>query len=95
MSADEIQRRYVQNLANTDLMISSVGNTGILSFNTLKNYYYENGYHIEDESFEDNLKLHTTDGHYNKLAELMSDSNMVPVIVVKFQERQNFHFTKK
>lgn len=38
MSADEIQRRYVQNLANTDLMISSVGNTGILSFNTLKNF---------------------------------------------------------
>ncbi|MDD6361805.1 MAG: putative DNA binding domain-containing protein [Succinivibrionaceae bacterium] len=95
MSADEIQRRYVQNLANTDLMISSVGNTGILSFNTLKNYYYENGYHIEDESFEDNLKLHTTDGHYNKLAELMSDSNMVPVIVVKFQGKDKTSISQR
>lgn len=84
MTADEIQRRYIQNLANTDLMISSVGDTGNLSFNTLKNYYYENGYHLEEESFEDNLKLRTVDGHYNKLAELMSDHNMVPIIVVKF-----------
>ena len=84
MTADEIQRRYIQNLANSDLMISSVGDTGNLSFNTLKNYYFENGYHLEEESFEDNLKLHTPDGHYNKLAELVSDHNMVPIIVVKF-----------
>ena len=58
-------------------------------------YYYENGYHIEDESFEDNLKLHTTDGHYNKLAELMSDSNMVPVIVVKFQGKDKTSISQR
>lgn len=51
MTADEIQRRYIQNLANSDLMISSVGDTGNLSFNTLKNYYYENGYHLEEDFF--------------------------------------------
>lgn len=85
MTADEIQRRYIQNLANSDLMLNSVGDTGNLSFNTIKNYYYENGYHLEEESFEDNLKFRTIDGHYNKLAELMADHNMVPIIVVKFQ----------
>ena len=84
MSTEEIQRRYMQGLSNRDLIISSVGMAGNFSFNTLKNYYTSAGYHLNDNSFEQSLKLRTVDGHYNKMAELLSDSNMIPIIVVKF-----------
>ena len=84
MSTEEIQRRYMQGISNRDLIISAVGMTGNLSFNTLKNYYTSAGYHLNDNSFEQSLKLRTVDGHYNKMAELLSDNNMIPVIVVKF-----------
>lgn len=63
---------------------SSVGMAGNFSFNTLKNYYTSAGYHLNDNSFEQSLKLRTLDGHYNKMAELLSDSNMIPVIVSKY-----------
>ncbi len=58
---------------------------GSISFKTLKIYYAEKGYHLEDASFEANLNLRTQNGEYNLLAELLSDKNMVPLITVKFQ----------
>lgn len=84
MPSDEIQKRYFKSLANQDLMLQTFGTSGLLSFNTLKNYYSEAGYHLDDNSFEQNFKLRTIDGYYNKLAELLSDHNMIPIIVVKF-----------
>lgn len=65
-------------------MLQAFGTTGILSFNTLKNYYSEAGYHLDENSFEQNFKLKAIDGYYNKLGELLSDHNMIPIIVVKF-----------
>lgn len=85
MSQDEIKNRYEKNFTDSDLMTKSIGTYGSLSFNTLKVYYTEKGYHLDDQSFENNLKLRTQEGFYNKLAELLSDNNMVPIIVVKFQ----------
>ncbi len=82
--SDEIQKRYFKSLANQDLMLQAFGTTGVLSFNTLKNYYSEAGYHLDENSFEQNFKLKTIEGYYNKLGELLSDHNMIPVIVVKF-----------
>ena len=84
MSSEEIHRRYIQGVSNRDLIISAVSFAGNSSFNTLKNYYTSAGYHLNDNSFEQSLKLRTVDGHYNKMAELLSDSNMIPIIVVKF-----------
>ena len=84
LTEEEIQKRYFKSLANQDLMLQSFGTMSELSFNTLKNYYTEAGYHLDDESFELNFKFRTSEGHYNKLAELLADHNMVPIIVVKF-----------
>lgn len=58
---------------------------GAITLKKLKIYYAENGYHLNDSAFEENLKLRTASGKYNVLAELLSDHNMVPIIVVRFQ----------
>ncbi|MDO4953470.1 MAG: ATP-binding protein [Synergistaceae bacterium] len=84
MSAEEIKTRYERNFTETDLMLKTAV-SGKFTFNTLKAYYAEHGYHLEEASFADNLKLRTSDGGYNKLAELLADNNMLPLIVVKFR----------
>ena len=57
------------------------------SLKHLKIYYAEKGFHLDDSSFEANLGLKTPQGKYNLLAELMSDKNTIPLIVVKFNGR--------
>ncbi len=52
------------------------------------------GFHIEEETFEKNFKLRTLDGNYDYLAELLSDSNMISLIVAKFKGFGDFSFKK-
>jgi predicted HTH transcriptional regulator len=42
-------------------------------------------YHINDESFEENLDLLTKNKKYNLLAELMSDENRISIKIARFQ----------
>ena len=85
MSPEQIKARYEQNFTDTDFMTRTPARYGNISFRTLKIYYAEKGYHLDDKSFEQNLGLKTPKGEYNLLAELLSDKNTIPLIVVKFQ----------
>lgn len=85
MTEEQIRERYERNFVESDLMTETPAKYGAITLKTLKIYYAENGYHLNDSTFEENLKLRTARGKYNVLAELLSDHNMVPIIVVRFQ----------
>lgn len=85
MTLEMIKERFEKGVVNYDLMIKTPSYYGKISFNKLKLLFIESGYHLEDESYEKNLKLRTLDGNYNYLAELLSDSNMVSLIFAKFK----------
>ena len=87
MTPEQIKSRYEQNFTDTDYMTITPSRYGAISFRTLKIYYAEKGFHLDDSSFEANLGLKTPQGKYNLLAELMSDKNTIPLIVVKFNGR--------
>jgi predicted HTH transcriptional regulator len=84
MSEAQINERYKQRFFDEDLLISSPTNPPTLSFTTLKNYYLEQGYKLNDDTFESNLKLINSNGKYNVMAELLSDNNRFSLIFVKF-----------
>ena len=87
MTQEQIKARYERNFTDTDYMVRIPAHYGAISFRTLKICYAEKGFHLDEKSFEANLGLRTPDGEYNLLAELMSDRNTVPLIVVKFNGR--------
>ena len=82
MTSEQIHVRYEKNFIDSDLMTVIQAKYGSISFKTLKIYYTEKGYHLDDSSFETNLNLRTPNGEYNLLAELLSDKNMIPLILV-------------
>lgn len=85
MTQEMIRYRYEKSFFNTDSMIKTPTFFGSISFRALKVYFSEKGYHLDEFSFERNLKLRTEDNRYNLLAELLSDKNSFPFIVVKFK----------
>lgn len=84
MSEAQINERYKQRFFDEDLLVSSPTNLPTLSYTTLKNYYLEQGYKLNDDTFESNLKLINSNGKYNVMAELLSDNNRFSLIFVKF-----------
>ena len=42
-------------------------------------------YRINQNAFESNFSLLIKNGEYNLMAELLTDKNMVPLIIVKFR----------
>ena len=84
MSESQINSRYKQKFFDEDILISSPINLPSLSFLTLKSFYLEHGYKLNDDTFESNLKLINNNGQYNVMAELLSDNNRYSLIFVKF-----------
>ena len=84
MSESQINNRYKQRFIDDDLLVSAPTNLVTLSFLTLKNFYLEQGYKLNEETFESNLKLINNSGQYNIMAELLSDNNRFSLIFVKF-----------
>lgn len=95
MTTEQIKLRYEQSLINNDLMIITPAKYGNISFKTLKVYYTEKGYHIDDISFCVNFNLIMHTGEYNQLGELMSDNNNIPFIVVKFNGNDKASISEK
>ena len=85
MTSEQIRVRYENNFTDTEYMLKKKSGKQNLSFRELKIYYSEKGYHLDDNSFESNLNLINSSGEYNLLAELLSDSNDIPLIFVKFK----------
>lgn len=84
MSESQINSRYKQRFFNEDIIVSTPTNLPALSFLTLKSFYLEHGYRLNDDTFESNLKLINNNGQYNIMAELLSDNNRYSLIFVKF-----------
>lgn len=71
MTHEQINNRYKIGFFNDDLLVNSPTNLRELSFLTLKNYYSNMGYKLNDNTFETNLKLINDNGQYNNMAELL------------------------
>ncbi len=85
MTQEQINNRYKMRFFNDDLLVNSPTNLRELSFLTLKNYYSNAGYKLNDNTFETNLKLINDKGQYNMMAELLSDDSRFSFIFVKFE----------
>lgn len=85
MTPSQIRIRYEKSFADNEKLLVVSSKYGNISFRTLKIYYTEKNFHIEEQSFEANLHLKTDSGRYNLLAELLSDKNDIPLIFVKFR----------
>ena len=64
MTPEQIRIRYERNFIDTEYMLKKKSSSAGLTFRELKIYYTEKGYHLDDRSFEGNLKLKTEEGHY-------------------------------
>lgn len=84
MPEELIANRYKQRFLNNDLMTEADSNLPVLSFHSLKQYYLDKGYKLNDDTFETNLYLISNTGKYNIMGELLSDNNRYSLIFVKF-----------
>ena len=84
MTEEQIATRYRQRFILNDLIVEAPTNLPALSFRSLKQYYVDKGYRLNEDSFETNLYLVTSDGRYNLMGELLSDNNRYSLIFVKF-----------
>ncbi len=95
MSEAEIERRIENTYSKKESMVEIVSKQKTFSFAIMKQYYSAKGFHINDETFESNLCLKTSDGEYNYLAELMSDTNRVSIKIAKFKGKDKSFLIEK
>ena len=80
----DMLRELINSKGEPDLIINEPTIRNDLTFETLKGLYLIKGHKINDEQFENNLKLYTNDGRFNYMAELLSDNNDISIKVVTF-----------
>lgn len=80
----DMLRELINAKGEPDLIISEPTVRNDLTFETLKGLYLIKGHKINNEQFENNMKLHTNDGRFNYMAELLSDNNDISIKVVTF-----------
>lgn len=95
MTLEMIRNKLEHGLSSIDAMVLQESYNQDLKFAKLKLLLLENGYHIDDISFERNFKLRTTIGYYNYLAELLADDNTIPFIFVKFKGYDKTVFSER
>ncbi len=95
MTLDMIKRRFESEFSYTDTMILKESYYEEFKFTKFKMLLIENGYHIEEGSFERNFKLRTSSGKYNFLAELLADENSIPFIFAKFKGANKATFSER
>ena len=81
----DMLRELINAKGELDLIINEPTIRKDLTFKILKNQFVINGYNLNDNQFENNMKLLTNDGRYNYMAELLSDINDVSIKVVTFR----------
>ena len=94
MSEEEIDRRWRLSFANEDLLRETQATYSPLSFRQLKIFYDEVGMTLNDDTLASNLGLLTKDGHYNKIAELLSDKNHVGFIYARYNGKDKSSFSE-
>ena len=78
---DLAQQKYWSSRIKITEIEGSVKNP---TFKYLRLLLSEQGYNISDDTFEENMHLRTTEGKYNRQAELLADKNEISVKVVRF-----------
>lgn len=95
MTLEMIKKRFEAGLSSLDMMVRRESYYSEMRFTKFKMLLIENGYHLEENSFERNFKLRTNDGSYNYLAELLSDENSIPFIFAKFKGKTKATFSER
>ena len=96
LDASQISVRYQKRFeSNKDYMVLRRAGYGDITFDTLQMLLSNHGYHINQVSFAQNYNLKTEEGQYNQLAELLSDKNMIPLIVVKFRGKNKASISER
>lgn len=95
MTLEMIKQKFEYGLSNIDMMVRRESYYQNMKFTKFKMLLLENGYHLDENTFESNFKLRTNDGAYNYLAELLSDDNSIPFIFAKFKGRTKATFSER
>lgn len=95
MTLEMIKQKFEASLSYNDAMIRRESYYQDITFTKLKMLLIENGYHLDNLTFERNFKLRTNDGQYNYLAELLADSNSIPFIFAKFKGKYKASFSER
>ena len=77
-------RRFMQEKENSDIITELPAEKQNLTFNQLKTLFSSKKLTINEKEFENNLGLHTKNGKYNLMAELLADTNDFSIKIVKF-----------
>ena len=94
MSEEEIEKRWKFSLTNEDLLRETQATYSPLSFRQLKIFYDEVGMTLNDNTLASNLGLLTKEGHYNKIAELLSDKNHIGFIYARYNGKDKSSFSE-
>ena len=95
MTLEMIKKIFEQGLSSVDMMVKRESYYHEMKFAKFKMLLLENGYHLDENSFEHNFKLRTNEGSYNYLAELLSDDNSIPFIFAKFKGKTKATFSER
>ena len=80
----EMLYQLINSNGEPDLIVSEPTMRNDLTFTILKGLYLINGYSLNNDQFENNMKLYTNNGKYNYMAELLADRNDISIKVVTF-----------
>lgn len=76
--------QLINSKGEADLIIDEASKRTDLTFKILKGLFIINGYNLNNEQFESNMKLYTKNNQYNYMAELLADINDISIKVVTF-----------
>ena len=80
----EMLKALINREGEPDYIINKLSANQDLTFKVLKGLYIANDVKINNEKFEENLGLKTSDNKYNYIAELLADTNNISIKVVTF-----------
>ena len=80
----EMLKALINREGEPDYIINKLSVNQDLTFKVLKGLYIANDVKINNEKFEENLGLKTSDNKYNFMAELLADNNDISIKVVTF-----------
>ncbi len=84
MTEEQIEREFTNKAMKNLKIIDVESRNQDLTFRYLKMLYVDKHLSVNEDTFEQNLKLKTKDNKYNIQADLLSDSNDYSINVVKF-----------
>jgi len=88
MTEDQINRLQMRYLSFGADITEMPGRIASPTFQILKIMLAEKGFSVNNATFEQNLKLRTSDGRYNRQADLLCDKNELSIKVVRFAGRE-------